>query len=65
MSLESKILAVIDVFVAMTSNRPYRPAFKPLDAIMIMKKDSTKLSQDIISILEELIKEKKTKKRVK
>ncbi len=44
--LEARILAVADVFDALTTSRPYRKAFTPREAIEIMKKE--KLDQRIV-----------------
>lgn len=38
--LSGRIAAIADVFDALTTNRVYRPAFKLIEAIDIMKKDS-------------------------
>lgn len=38
-SLEGRILAVVDVYAALTSNRSYRNGFKPFGALELMKKE--------------------------
>ncbi len=48
--IEAKILAIADVFDALTSKRPYRDKLSPEKAIEIMKKE--KLDQDILSKVE-------------
>jgi len=40
--LESRIISLVDDFVAMTSNRPYRPAIKQEDAIKLIQEKSGK-----------------------
>ena len=39
-SLEARILAVADVFVALISERPYRPGMKRGEAIQLIKKEN-------------------------
>ena len=34
---ESRVLAICDIYVALTEDRPYRPAFSKLEAIKVMK----------------------------
>ncbi|PLV55732.1 HD-GYP domain-containing protein [Thermotoga sp. SG1] len=53
--LLARILAVADVFDALTSDRPYRPAMKPEDALSLIKK--MPLDQKIVKILEEHLSE--------
>jgi len=48
--LLARILAVADVFDALTSDRPYRAAMKPENALSLMKK--MPLDQKIVSVLE-------------
>ncbi len=38
--LESRIIALVDDYVAMTSNRPYRPAIKHDEAIKMIEEKS-------------------------
>jgi len=45
--LEARILAIADIFDALTSTRPYRKAFSPEKAIEILKKE--KVDQDILN----------------
>jgi diguanylate cyclase (GGDEF)-like protein len=40
--LESRIISVVDAFVAMTSDRPYRPALSRAEAISILQKGAGK-----------------------
>ncbi len=54
-SLEGKILAIADVFDALTTSRPYREAFDIEKAIEIMKQMS--LDQEIISKIESHLKD--------
>ncbi len=51
--LEAKILAIADVFDALTSRRTYRDKLSPERAIEILKKE--KLDQDIIKRVEEAL----------
>jgi putative nucleotidyltransferase with HDIG domain len=51
----ARILAVADVFDALTSDRPYRKAMKPEDALSLMKK--MPLDQKMVSILEKHLSE--------
>ncbi len=45
--LEARILAIADIFDALTSTRPYRKAFSPDKAIEILKEE--KVDQDILN----------------
>jgi putative nucleotidyltransferase with HDIG domain len=38
--LHARVLALADVFDALTTDRPYRPAFSPHDALRMMREDS-------------------------
>ncbi|MDK2896302.1 MAG: hypothetical protein PWP04_422 [Candidatus Atribacteria bacterium] len=38
-SLEAKIVGVSDVFDALTSDRPYRPAYSPVEALQVMEEE--------------------------
>ncbi len=49
-SLLSQILAVADVYWALTDDRPYRRAYTKLEALQIMK--TMPLKQDLVSLLE-------------
>lgn len=53
--LGSRIIAVADVFCAMTSDRPYRKALQPQEAIEIMSND-TKWDPVVISALKQIVK---------
>lgn len=58
---EARILAVADIFEAVTTHRPYRPAL-PLEkalAIMTQNKDSGKLDPDYVDCLLGLVKQGK------
>jgi len=52
-TLESKIIAVADVFDAISSDRPYRPAMSPKDIefIMTSEKEAGNLDKEIVDIL--------------
>ena len=57
--LEAKIIAVSDVFEAMTSHRPYRPKFSIEDALKELKENSGILyDEEIVNILINLIENK-------
>lgn len=54
--LEARVIAVCDVFEAMTSHRPYRPAFSINDALKELKEKKGILYDPIVvDVLEELI----------
>jgi HD-GYP domain-containing protein (c-di-GMP phosphodiesterase class II) len=56
LSLPARIIAVADVFDALSQGRPYRPAM-PIDRVFaILKRESgTKLSPECVEALEDLI----------
>lgn len=59
---EAKILAVADAFEAMTSHRPYRPAYSVEEALKIMNEeqaadDGLKFDENSLRALKQLIKE--------
>lgn len=52
LSLESRILAVADVYGALTEDRPYRPGFSPEKALQIMQQEvPTKLDPECFAAL--------------
>jgi PAS domain S-box-containing protein/putative nucleotidyltransferase with HDIG domain len=54
--LEARIIAVADVFEAMTSHRPYRPAFKLEDVLKHLKDNKGILYEpEVVDILEEIV----------
>jgi PAS domain S-box-containing protein/putative nucleotidyltransferase with HDIG domain len=54
--LEARIIAVTDVFEAMTSHRPYRPAFKLEDVLKHLKDNKGILYEpEVVDILEEIV----------
>lgn len=60
--LEAKIIAVSDVFEAMTSHRPYRPKFSIKDALNELKENSGILyDEQIVNILISTIENKELK----
>ncbi|MEZ0537408.1 HD domain-containing phosphohydrolase [Caldicellulosiruptoraceae bacterium PP1] len=62
---ESKIIAVADVFDALTTDRPYRKAFTIQEAINIMQKDiGKKFDKNIFDTFIEIINDKKYFNRV-
>lgn len=55
--LEARVIAVCDVFEAMTSHRPYRPAFKVEEVLKELKEKKNILyDPKVVDALEELIK---------
>jgi putative nucleotidyltransferase with HDIG domain len=54
--LGSKILAVADVYSALTSDRPYRPALNIAESFEILKNPKTSLDQSLVRILMEEVK---------
>jgi HD-GYP domain-containing protein (c-di-GMP phosphodiesterase class II) len=55
----AEILAVADVYEALTSHRPYRRGMDPDDAITVLKKDQgTRLAGEPITALVELVSKK-------
>ena len=56
--LEARIIAVADTFDAMTSNRAYRPAKAPEEAIKeIEKVAGTQLDPDLVEVFKEVFTE--------
>ncbi len=54
--LEARIIAVCDVFEAMISHRPYRPAIKVEDALKELKENKGILYEpEVVDILEEIV----------
>lgn len=54
--LAARILAVADVYSALTSDRPYREAFNPVEALALMQRDSGRaFDPKIITALEECV----------
>ncbi len=53
LSLEARILAVADVFVALSEDRPYRPAMSATGVIRIMKQfvRDSKLDRNVVALL--------------
>ena len=62
----ARVVAIVDVYQALVSNRPYRKAYSRRDAIKIIKEESgTHFDPKIVKIfLEILTKEKQKKRRV-
>ena len=54
LSIEAKIIAVADVFQALTQKRPYRDKFPPEDISSILKKqmNESKLDKDVVLMVE-------------
>ena len=58
--LGARIIAVTDVYQALTSDRPYRKAYSKSDALKIIKESSgAQLDPDIVKVFLKTIKEKK------
>ena len=59
--LESRIMAVADIFDALTTSRCYRKAFSFEEALAIMDQDarSGKIDGEILAVLEKLIRDGK------
>ncbi len=58
----ARIIALADVYQALTSNRPYRKAFKKSAAIQIIKKEAgSHFDPQIVSVFLNVLKKKKTK----
>ncbi|HEY2376456.1 MAG TPA: HD domain-containing phosphohydrolase [Gemmatimonadaceae bacterium] len=54
--LHARVLALADVFDALTSDRPYRPAFSPQEALRMMREDSGKaFDPTLFPIFERLV----------
>lgn len=52
----ARILAVVDAYCAMTSERPYRPAMEPAEAIAeIRKKTGTYYDPQMVDVLEQVV----------
>lgn len=57
----ARIIALADVYQALTSNRPYRKAFKKSAAIQIIKKEAgSHFDPQIVSVFLNVLKKKKT-----
>jgi putative nucleotidyltransferase with HDIG domain len=54
--LHARVLALADVFDALTTDRPYRPAFTPHEALRMMRGDSgTAFDPSLFPIFEQLV----------
>jgi putative nucleotidyltransferase with HDIG domain len=54
--LYARVLALADVFDALTTDRPYRPAFSPEDALRMMREDSGKsFDPTLFPVFEQLV----------
>jgi HD-GYP domain-containing protein (c-di-GMP phosphodiesterase class II) len=51
----TRVLAVADVFDALTSDRPYRPALAPDEALAIVRDDRARLCPDTTKALSALV----------
>ena len=60
--LEARVLAIADVYEALTSDRPYRKAFSRKEAIAIMEKErARKLDPKLTDIFLNMVKRKRTR----
>jgi putative nucleotidyltransferase with HDIG domain len=58
LSVPVRVLAVADVYEALTADRPYRPAYTPRDALELMRTDvPQRLDRDAFGALEVLVHE--------
>jgi putative nucleotidyltransferase with HDIG domain len=58
LSMPVRVLAVADVYEALTADRPYRPAYTPRDALELMRTDvPQRLDRDAFGALEVLVHE--------
>ena len=56
LSLSSRVLAVADVFDALSQDRPYRPALPREEVFTVLRKESgQKLSSECVEALEDLV----------
>jgi len=54
--LNARILSLADVFDALTTDRPYRPAFTPEDALRMMREDAGRaFDPDLFQVFERLV----------
>jgi putative nucleotidyltransferase with HDIG domain len=53
--LHARVLAVADVFDALTTHRPYRPAFSCEEALRIMRDDAGAFDPTLFSVFERLV----------
>jgi putative two-component system response regulator len=56
-SMPARIMAVVDIFDALTTNRSYRPALSVAEALDILKKETAegKLDKQVVGVLIELV----------
>jgi HD-GYP domain-containing protein (c-di-GMP phosphodiesterase class II) len=58
LTMPARVLAVADVYEALTSDRPYRPAYAPREALEVMRTDvPDRLDRDAFAALEALVRE--------
>nr|MDA3834292.1 HD-GYP domain-containing protein [Spirochaetales bacterium] len=59
-SISSRIMAVVDVYDALTTNRPYRAAYSPAMALAILQEecDEGKMDQLVVNSLNSVLKQK-------
>jgi putative nucleotidyltransferase with HDIG domain len=53
--LHARILALADVFDALTTHRPYRPPFSPEEALCIMRNDAGAFDPALFPVFEQLV----------
>lgn len=59
LSLRAQIVAIVDVYIALTEQRPYRNALNPSDALELMETMvGTKFDRELFEVFKEMISEK-------
>lgn len=59
LSPADRVLAVVDVYEALTASRPYRDAFEPESALGILRSEAgTKLDEEAVAALERVVEER-------
>jgi putative nucleotidyltransferase with HDIG domain len=53
--LHARVLALADVFDALTTHRPYRPPFSPDEALRIMRDDAGAFDPELFPVFEQLV----------
>ena len=60
--IEARIVGAADVFDALTSDRPYRPAYSVEEALEIMEKEEQgSFDPKVLRVLKEIVEENKKK----
>ncbi|HEY7235782.1 MAG TPA: HD domain-containing phosphohydrolase [Gemmatimonadaceae bacterium] len=53
--LSARVLALADVFDALTTDRPYRPAFTPYEALRVMRDDAGAFDPALFAVFERVV----------